>query len=236
VKDERGGELIYLTTAANDRDLVKQFHETEAVVAPIPYGDAVVEGLSDDGHVSICGERKKPLDLIQCINSGRHIRQVRDAYEHKFKHYFLVVEGILKQGSDGEVEYRTGTNWTRTGMPWTRYQSYINQLHYLMGVNVLYSTGVRGTAEIIRSIHDFFQTIDHSSLKQFHSPNPSLLSNPSLLRRVAKELPGIGWERSLLVESHWTSIRDMVNATPEEWTQIDGIGKGISKRIDEVLQ
>ena len=62
------------------------------------------------------------------------------------------------------------------------------------------------------------------------------MTNPSLLRRVAKELPGIGWERSLLVESHWKSIRDMVNATPEEWTQIDGIGKGISKRIDEVLR
>ena len=228
--------MIFLTTAANDRDLTKQFSDEESVIVPIPYGDALIKGLNDNGEVWVCGERKKPMDLIRCINDGRHIRQVRDAYDHDFNHYFLVVEGILKQGSDGEVEYRTGTNWTRTGMPWARYQSYLNPLHYLMGVNVLYSTGVKGTAEIIRSIHAFFQTIDHTSLKQFYSPSPSLMTNPSLLRRVAKELPGIGWERSLLVESHWKSIRDMVNATPEEWTQIDGIGKGISKRIDEVLR
>ena len=62
-----------------------------------------------------------------------------------------------------------------------------------------------------------------------------LLQQPSLMRRVAKELPGIGWERSLVVEAKWDSVRDMVNAPVEEWLELDGIGKGIASRVQEEL-
>ena len=56
------------------------------------------------------------------------------------------------------------------------------------------------------------------------------------MRRVAKEFTGIGWERSLAVEGRWGSVRDMVNATEKEWTEVDGIGKGIAKKIKEELE
>ena len=57
----------------------------------------------------------------------------------------------------------------------------------------------------------------------------------SLVRRVAKELPGIGWERSLLVEETFDSVRTMVNAPLEEWLEIEGIGKGIATKVQEEL-
>ena len=77
----------------------------------------------------------------------------------------------------------------------------------------------------------------HSSLKKFYtSPmSPVLLTRPSLVRRVAKELPDIGWERSLTIEQRWSTVREMVNAPADEWIELEGIGKGIASKIDQEL-
>ena len=229
--------MIYLTTAANDKELVRYLQEARPI--PIPHGDFVFRSSSQDGEprYHVCGERKKPMDLVNCINDGRHIQQVRRAYDAGFSHYFLVVACISRQGPDtGEFEYRTGTNWTRTSMAWTRVMAYLNQLSYLMGVHVYWSNGIRQTAEIVRSIHSFFQVNEHQSLKKFHAPDSSLLSAPSLIREVASKLPGIGWERSLAIEEKFNSIRDMINADEQQWQEVDGIGKILAKRITEAVE
>jgi len=87
-------------------------------------------------------------------------------------------------------------------------------------------------------VHDFFaDTEAHSSLKKFYTApmSPVLLTRPSLVRRVAKELTGIGWERSLTIEQQWPTVREMVNASAADWVKLEGIGKGIASKIDEEL-
>ena len=227
--------MIFITSAANDADLRKALG-SEAVEAPISFGDVLIRGVNEHGPIAVVGERKKARDMMQCINNGRHIKQVRDAYEAKLGRYFLIIEAIMRMGKEGDVEYRMGAGWERDPMPWTRFQAYLHALTYQMGVYVLFSSSVRGTAETIRGLHRYFSEVDHQSLKQFYAPVPSLLSNPSLIRRVAKELPNIGWDRSMAVERHFPSVRAMVNAPTGEWEQIEGIGTGISKRIVEVLE
>ena len=39
---------------------------------------------------------------------------------------------------------------------------------------------------------------------------------PSLVRRIAAELPGVGWERALAVEKRFRTIEDLMIATEEE--------------------
>ena len=236
--------MIYITSAVNDADLRKSL--SEAVEVPIGFGDVLIEGVSDSGNsgqiphkVVAVGERKRATDLLACINDGRLLNQVRGAYGAYQKvdcRYFLLIEAIMRRNREGNVEYRTGPNWASTSMPWTRFQGYLNSLHYQLGVYVLWSTNVRNTAETIRGLHTYFSNVDHQSLKQFHAPTPALMYNPTLIRRVAHQLPGIGWERSLSVENHWDSVRKMINASAEEWQQIEGIGKGISNQIVEVLE
>lgn len=227
--------MIYITSAANDNDLRKAL--SEAVEAPIAFGDVLIEGVSETGSkIWAVGERKRSVDLLKCISDGRLLKQVRDAYGVGWDRYFLVIESIMRRNQEGNVEYRTGPHWAATTMPWARFQAYLNALHYQMGVYVLWSTSVRNTAETIRGLHTFFSSVDHQSLKQFHAPTPSLIYNPTLIRRVANQLPGIGWERSLSVENHWSSVRRMINASAQEWQEIEGIGKGISNQIVEVLE
>jgi DNA integrity scanning protein DisA with diadenylate cyclase activity len=65
--------------------------------------------------------------------------------------------------------------------------------------------------------------------------SPVLLTRPSLVRRVAKELPDIGWERSFTIEQRWPTVREMVNAPADDWVKLEGIGKGIASKIDQEL-
>ena len=224
--------MIYVTTAANDKDLGKL-----GPLVPILHGDVVFQGKADGKDVLVCVERKKMRDLVNCINDGRHLQQVRQAYEAGFNYYSLVIEALWRETRDGDTEYRSGTNWVRVGMPWSRIQAYLTELHYLMGVRVVYSKDTKETIQTIKSMHRFFQTESHDSLKRFYVAPVAgmLLQQPSLVRRVAKELPGIGWERSLAVEANWGSVRDMVNAPVEDWIKLDGIGKGIARRVQEEL-
>jgi ERCC4-type nuclease len=225
--------MIWVTTAANDKDLVRPL----GVATYLPQGDAIFKGTADGKEVKVCVERKKMRDLVNCINDGRHIQQVRQAMAAGFDYYTLVVEAIWRSAKDGEAEYKAGRNWTRTGMPWTRIQAYLMELHYLMGVQVLYSKSTKETCDLIKALYRFFQTEDHGSLKKFYvAPiDGLLLSQPSLVRRVAKELPGIGWDRSIAVEEKWDTVRGMVNAPVDEWLEIEGIGKGIANKVQEEL-
>jgi len=76
---------------------------------------------------------------------------------------------------------------------------------------------------------------EHSSLEGFHQPpNPvSLNGRPGLMRRVFKELHGIGWERSKRAEDYFKGRLSLVDAlrAGEEWQNIEGIGPEISKMI-----
>jgi len=70
----------------------------------------------------------------------------------------------------------------------------------------------------------------HLALHTQRAPAGSIRP-PSFLRKVAKELPGVGWDRSLAIAQAFPSVRDMVNADEAQWTQIPGIGKKLASNI-----
>jgi ERCC4-type nuclease len=221
--------MMYLTSSANDRDLRKLL--TPVIVMAIPYGDVIFNGRDGDKVMRFCVERKKWGDLCQCIDDGRQLNQMRGAYENGFDRYVLVVEGGYKVAG-GNLYYRR-RGYVDSGMPWTRIQAYLDELHYFTGVQVKHTSTARETAQAINNLHDLMQSRDHNSLKKFYSPpvTPVLMRKPGIVRRVAKEFMGIGWDRSLAVEKQFPTLREMVNAGVEEWMEVEGIGKNIAYSV-----
>jgi ERCC4-type nuclease len=58
---------------------------------------------------------------------------------------------------------------------------------------------------------------------------------PSLIRRIASEFSGIGWERARAVEKHFGTLRKMFEAEESEWREVEGIGKLTAKKCWTVL-
>ncbi len=71
----------------------------------------------------------------------------------------------------------------------------------------------------------------HGSLEQFyHQPvRIDLLRKPSLIRKVAAELPGIGWEKSKGIAVKFGSVAAMVEASVADWETVPGIGKSLAQ-------
>jgi len=241
--------MIFVTTAPNDADLL-EILEDNAIGVPLPYGDATFQGVWDGGEVvNVCIERKKLGDLATCIvSTGRHLNQIRSAREAGFGFIVLVFEmdaWRFRIGENGYMETRVGKEWVEM-MPrisYVRLDQYLNELGYFMGVLVKRSGGVWETARQILDLYQLFavEPQKHGSLKKFYTPQVSvecvsLLAKPSLVRRVANQLPGVGWELSRGVEVRFRNVEEMAEGGVKDWMDVDGIGKVMAKRIVRVIR
>lgn len=136
-----------------------------------------------------------------------------------------------------------GSSWytIEPSITYNHWDSYLSQLWRSCGVEVKRSLNVYETAAIIKSQWLLYQKpmSEHHSLKSiYQQPNPngaSLLRTPSLVRRVSKELPNVGWERSLAVEQRFKTVAEMTAASVDDWREIDGIGKTVANRVYQSL-
>ena len=234
---------LLCTDEPNDADLVRTLGSV-AVALPI-FTDCCFSSI--DGILVAC-ERKKIGDMASCINTGRFINQMAVCKENGASVLVLVLEGRYHRNlEDGSLEIpvwrvnpRTGKRaefWEPITPPtqFNRFDQYLTELQRDAGIIVKHTENVRGTADVIRSMYDNFQTHQdkHQSLNQFYvSPPPRvLLVRPSLVRRVAKELDGVGWVRSDEVAKHFPSVKAMCDATIKEWSGLEGIGKKTARSV-----
>jgi ERCC4-type nuclease len=152
---------------------------------------------------------------------------------------YLVVEGISRDNR-GNLEEKVGDKWKSLGISGKGFDGYLNTVTLMGGVIVRQTPFSSRTAELIHHLCLWWSKglEEHKSHLGFYEVPAVgvLLSKPSLIRLIAKELPGIGWERSRAVEGHFDNILNMISAEEEEWRRVPGIGKGISRQIVEAIR
>jgi ERCC4-type nuclease len=230
--------VIYCTTSANDADLIPLFG-ARAMQAPLQFGDFSWYGLwYEKEPIMVCGDRKKLGDIISSVENGRHVAQVQRAYKAGYKFQFIVLEARYRKGGNGLVEEYHNGHWYghHSNLEYYRLEAYLNQMAWMGNVHLIQTETPRETVERVVELYSMFQMPpeEHSTLNQLYSPpqpKASLMGPPSLLRRMSKELQGVGWGKSGLVEEHFGSVERMVNATQEEWQGIYGVGKTIAENV-----
>lgn len=238
--------MIYITTAPNDAELMPYFPPGTAQFYPLYYGDAACVGAPVNGTGTLwSGERKKLGDMLSCIRSGRHIEQVRRAYQAGWNKQTLIVQldQPIRKGIGGLLEVRQGKSWvahnsTGREFSYNEFADYLNEIYWLGGVQVIMTRSTKQSAEAIYDVHRVLSKPPeaHHILDQFYSapiPRVSLLGVPSLIRRMSKELPGIGWELSERVEAKFGTVREMAAGSDDAWLDIEGIGQRTLDRIKE---
>ena len=129
-------------------------------------------------------------------------------------------------------------------MSYSRILMYLRELEWYAGIKVYRTKNAKETVEQVLSVYQLFlvRPEDHTGLKKIYSaPIPSTYVNllgkrPSLRRRIAKELPGIGWELSLRAEEHFETTRILMGASSRDWQEIEGVGKIMADRITKTCQ
>lgn len=241
---------IFITKHKNDADMKPLIGEVGNEI-PLQYGDFFFFGLWEDGkEVRVSGERKKLGDLVACILNGRHVQQLRDAKGQGYEFHFLIIEAEMRPNpKNGLLQHRLYGKWVdfrlipdepKSTIEYFRVDDYLNEIAWYAGVVIKYSSSAKETADQVIGIYEMFQKAprEHTSLNKFYTSPPPVVSflvgRPGLLRRIAKEYDGIGWEKSLGVETFFEgSVRAFNHASSEELQQAEGIGKKLAQSIVE---
>jgi len=133
----------------------------------------------------IAVERKKIGDLCACILDGRLLFQLQSSKKAGADVLCLIVEGEIRfSPEDGLLEIpvwginprtmRRAQHWEpiKPTMTYSRFDQFLTEMDYLVGVIVKRTTDVWETASVIKALWDNFQKPpdEHQSLKQMFKP------------------------------------------------------------------
>jgi len=194
------------------------------------FGDFCFHGLGPNGKkVRVGVERKRMVDFIYGIDRflGHQLHGMLETYDY----VYLVVEGLYKPRAR-HTEVLVGRRWKRFNFPGGRVHSILNSLAVVVGIIPWHTMYPQDTAKLLVDLWKWWQKPwpEHGrkvSLPRVHLP----LEKPSLLLKIAAQLPGIGAVRAQAVAERFKTVVDMVNADQHEWQQIPGIGKVLGKNV-----
>jgi ERCC4-type nuclease len=213
--------------------------------AQLSYGDISITGNGPGGcPVQVGIEYKKLSDLIQCIDNGRLVGHQLPGMLECYDQVWVLVEGIWREGKSGMVEVPRGSGWRPIvagsgGFMSTALQGFLLTLQIKLNVRVAFTGTSLQTVDWLYHLNRWWvmkEWEEHRAHLAFdNSAALTLISRPTLVRRVAKELPGVGWERSAAVARRFGSVLDMAVADTGEWESIEGIGKVTARKVVRAL-
>lgn len=201
-------------------------------------------------------ERKRVGDLLRVIADGRFVAEQLPCLLDTYERVYLLVEGRYKRGEDGHLLIPRGRDW----MPvtWGRRGgwTYAEVEHWLSsreeeGLHVVHTGSPTETAHYLKEKDTWLGKEKHRSGGAVYIAPIRSVTPPTLTRKIASLLPGVGQERSAAVADAFSSVVEMVGTAsaiadsdrPENakamlsrWTAIPGIGKTTAMKISESVR
>lgn len=221
----------------------------DASLDELPSADVMLVGNGPDGEVLVGVELKSVTDLVSSTSTGRLQATQVPAMLDDYDVCWLLVYGAYRAGvKEGELQIQKGPRWWRKyrmgnrEVPWSYVEAFLLSLS-VVGVQIKHVYDMAEAARWIGVLdgwwskpydkHRAFRTFDHS---RDVSLMPGMSEAEMLRARVANCLPGVGHERAMAAARHFRSVKEMVAADREEWEEIDGIGKVISRTVEEAVR
>jgi ERCC4-type nuclease len=209
------------------------------------YGDLCWMGDGPDGPCMVGVEYKKTRDLLHSIRTGRLSGHQLPGMVRDYQHCYLLIEGVMRPDPvTGVLVEPAKGGWRDITLGQQRFMfaevdNYLTSVEAAGGIRVRRTDRTAVTVATLKNLYQWWQKewASHKALKAVYTPAPptALLFDPSLVRKVAVQLPGVGWERSGAVEKRFRSVVELVRATEAEWMELPGIGKKMAQRIVAAL-
>ena len=213
-------------------------------VARMEFADAAFYGNGPNGtqlHVGI--ERKKVAELVNCMTDTRFTGHQIPGLLRTYQDRYLLIEGRYWP------DPRTGllmVNGREAGFGLRRFM-YRDFEHFIMSVRrkarleIVTTGSEKDTAWWLHTAYTWYTDKTWEQHKSVYAiddvkPETAILDERTLLRRLAAQLPNIGWTRSKAVEQHFASVHQMFNARVTDWTECKGIGKGIARNVVRAIR
>jgi ERCC4-type nuclease len=222
-------------------------------------GDMAFYGAGPHGLARVGIERKTVAEMVGVESRQRYISRQLPKMLSRYHFVFLVVEGLTKvEKQDGsllvgkDVKQGKLTCWFPAGFGnvaslFTSYQKQELSLRLLTTVHVVRTANMDETAWFLHALYEWFQKpwASHHSVLGIETDlardgvrNELIVSDRTMRRSTFAGWPGISWARSKRVSNYFTSVKQAVNASEQEWMQALGVKKGTvtARRIMRFLE
>ena len=241
--------MIRLDNRVGSGDLESYFRKWRVpfTLCRLEYGDAAIKGNGPNGSTIEVGvEIKKVRDALNSICDGRFAGHQLPGLLESYQCVWLVLEGQFScDFESGLLTFRKGKRMAPLSVG-TRQFMFRDLDHWLTtmetrgGVKVRRTLSRMETARYIADLHSWWTVKEfeqHRSHLAFDETmvDGDILLRPNLVRRIAAELPGIGWTRSKAVAARFGSVVEMVLANENEWKECEGVGQGIAAKVTKAL-
>ena len=221
----------------------------------LDFGDLAFEGNGPRGRCLIAVERKQITDLIQSIESRRLSGHQLPGMADDYDYCYLLVEGMWRVGSQGEILVGHGTTdhgktWGGTWSPaygrGLNYRAIDNYLATLeLHAGVIYRRTL-SPVETVACIVDLYHWWNdklwekHSSHLAVYAPaQPQagkgrlnlVRRNVSLAEKWAMQIGGVDTVKAERAAERFGSALALANGTETEWAEVKGIGKPTARKI-----
>ena len=212
----------------------------------LDFADFCFEGNGPRGLAMIGIERKRLRDAISSMRTGRFQGHQLLGMLKNYDYSYLYVEGIFHANPQtGILEEACPGAWRpvmlgRQGFTFRELDNWLTSLERKAGLVVRRTDIDRDTAISVVNLWHWWNDKEWAEHRGHLALNVAAESGwvvkPGLARRVAAQLPGIGWEKSGAVIGRFRSVQDMANADERQWTEVPGVGKTLSARFVRLMR
>jgi len=237
--------MIYIDNRVGSKELYPLFPPHSAELTHMEYADLMFTGHHVDGDVVVGVERKRIGDLINSMCSGRLGGHQIIGMLNSYHVCYIIVEGIFRANpQDGLLEVWRRGGWQAYTMGKRRFMArdvwcFLNTLEIVCGVHCYHCSRETDTVYWVMALAHWWAK-EYGDHKSHLQPNTSgngkvQLFKQSVVRRVAGQLDGIGWEKAKSIGEVYDTVGELVMANEGELVKIGGIGKKLAKGIVEQL-
>jgi ERCC4-type nuclease len=202
-------------------------------------GNGPAGAAKDGGSDLLIGiELKTVTDFIASARSSRLAGFQLVNMAEDYDVCYLLIEGSIRPAKSGVLLTLTRGGWkpvllAAKGVMYSEVFKHCLSLSILKNVIVLRSSSREETIQQIACTYQWWQREydSHQSTEGIKLQSQLSLTRVSLLRKIASEIPGIGFTKSAAVEKAFISVSHMLNADVETWAEIPGIGERLATRI-----
>ena len=239
--------MIYIDKRVGSAEIAP-YVNTQHKLATLKYGDMAFLGYGAKKDVVAVGvERKTIHDLVSSMVSGRLSGHQLIGMLESYDYSYLLVEGLWRpHKTDGILEVWSKGGFKALAHGSRRYMAkeiwnYLNTITLTCGVTIIQTSLPHHTGKWLDATYHWWQKPwgKHRSQHQAHIVDPpakAYLRRPGIVCRVAKEIPGVGWEKAEALAKHYPTVLDLILTDEEELRVVAGIGKKLAGSIVANLQ
>jgi DNA excision repair protein ERCC-4 len=195
--------------------VIEELEKADGIVVKIEHlsvGDYCVDG-------AVLIERKTAADFVQSLIDGRLFGQAGRMVSAPLRPAYII-EG-------------TSAEWAGLGVSREALQGALVTLMLIFDVPVFRSSDPAESARLIFYIGSQLVRLRDPGYAPYRQAKAKRKKTRQL--RILQSLPGVGADRARKLLERFRTVRACFNASPTEWSEVEGIGSKTAAAIDQVI-